>query len=313
MIYQARDFIQTPEGLIFAVVDGQPEADRVLCWLRYATVDGVPRKLRTSAAQAYLAEHAPTYAYTSARLATPLHGVPIARISRHHRPRSRVRELLAAEPRDAIEAKAVRLLRLLGGLGLDLDAVGLTGSLLIEAQNPASDLDLVIYGREAFFQARALIRRAMADGTLDVLDAEDWREAYERRGCALGFEEYLWHERRKFNKGMIDGTKFDITLIGKDFPVESGPVRKLGMMVVRARVLDARYAYDHPAIYQLDHPGITQARAFTQTYAGQAETGETVEISGVLEETTAGSRYLVVGTSREAPGEYIKVLPGTAA
>lgn len=309
MIHLPRDFIETPEGLIFAVVDACTEDGRVLCFLRYVPVGGKPRKVGTDEANAYLAANAPGYLFASRRLDARLHGVPIAAIRRHYRPRERVRELLREPPRDAMEDKAVRLLQLFAAHGLELDRVGLTGSLLIGTQTPASDLDLVIYGREAFFEARRSVHRAIEAGELDELDEAAWREAYERRGCELGFEDYLWHERRKFNKGLYAGTKFDITLIGEDLPTEAGPVQKLGPLVLRAEVADARYAFDYPAVYRLNHPEVTEALCFTQTYAGQAEAGETVEIAGRLEQTESGRRRLVVGSSREAPGEYIKVLP----
>jgi predicted nucleotidyltransferase len=306
--YQPRDFIETPEGLVFAVVDEQTEDNRVLCFLRYVRENGEFRKLDTHVANSYLSARFPAYLFVSKRLDARLHGVPIAAIHRHHQPRLRVRELLLAPARDAIEAKAVRWLRLMSARGLNLARVGLTGSLLIGAQTARSDLDFVIYGREDFFEARRMIRAAIATGELDALDEADWREAYERRGCALGFEDYLWHERRKFNKGLVAGTKFDITLVGENLPLESGPVRKLGSMVVRATVADARHAFDHPALYRLDHPEVREALSFTATYAGQAEAGEAVEIAGILEETESGRRRIVVGSSREAPGEYIRCL-----
>ena len=66
--------------------------------------------------------------------------------------------------------------------------------------------------------------------------------------------------------------------------------------------------FDYPARYRLDHNEIVEALSFTPTYNGQAFTGETVEISGVLEESGDGCRRIIVGSSREAPGEYIKVL-----
>lgn len=307
-VHLPRDFIETPEGFVFAVVDSQPEAGRVLCFLRYARQDGRLWKLDTAAAQAILAAQAPGYLFQSERLQARLHGVPLERIHRHRQPRQRVVELLAASVCDPIEAKAARWLRLLSRHGLDAARVGLTGSLLIGAQTAASDLDFVIYGREAFLQARRLVGRLIEAGELAGLDEAAWRDAYGRRGCALSFEEYLWHERRKFNKGMIDGTKFDITLVGEDAPQDAGPVRKLGRATLRARVTDARYAYDHPAAYRLDHPEVTEALSFTQTYAGQAEAGEMVEIAGIVEETQSGRRRLVVGSSREAPGEFIRVL-----
>jgi hypothetical protein len=36
--------------------------------------------------------------------------------------------------------------------------------------------------------------------------------------------------------------------------------------------------------------------------------GETIEIAGMLEEDEHGNQRIVVGSSREAQGEYIKVI-----
>ena len=44
------------------------------------------------------------------------------------------------------------------------------------------------------------------------------------------------------------------------------------------------------------------------TYTGQAVSGEVVEASGVLELGPADQQRLVIGTSREAQGEYLKVV-----
>jgi predicted nucleotidyltransferase len=305
---QPRDFIETPEGLIFAVVDGCTEDGRVLCFLRYVREEGRLRKLGTDAANAYLYGRYPGFLFVSRRLDATLHGVPAVAIQRHYRPRERVRELLRASARDASEAKAARWLQFMAARGLNPDRVGLTGSLLIGAQNAGSDLDFVIYGRDEFHAARRLLRELIVLGELDGLSEADWREAYERRGAALSFDEYLWHERRKFNKGMIAGTKFDISLIDEDLPPDASPARKLGATVLQATVADASHGFDHPALFRLDHPEVEVALSFTATYVGQAETGETVEIAGMLEETASGRRRVVVGTSREAPGEYIRVL-----
>ncbi len=306
--YQPRDFIETPEGLIFAVVDSLPEEDRVLCFLRYAPIEGRLSKMATGEANAYLEAHAPRYLFSSKRLDARLHAVPRKSISRHHRPRQRVQDLLNSGPHDEIERKAVRLLQKFGAHGLDLSRVGLTGSLLIGAQTPKSDLDLVIYGREMFFEAREIVGRLLETGELQDLDDAAWRDAYDRRGCALSFQEFLRHERRKLNKALIDGTKFDITLVDEPLSKESGAARKLGPIRIRARVADATYAFDYPAVYRLAHPEITEAVSFTHTYAGQARTGETIEMAGLLEESPTGQRRVIVGSSREAQGEYIKVV-----
>jgi predicted nucleotidyltransferase len=52
---------------------------------------------------------------------------------------------------------------------------------------------------------------------------------------------------------------------------------------------------------------VSEIFCYSHTYAGQALPGEIAEAMGVLEETAAGQR-LVVGTTREARGEWIRSL-----
>lgn len=309
MSYLPRDFIETFEGLIFAVVDGVLEDGRVLAFLRYVPESSVHRKVSTEQANALLYAHYPRYLHHSARLDADLHAVPLADIRRHHRPRERVRSLLEHGPSDAIEAKLLRLLEKLIEEGVASEALGITGSLLIGRQTPASDLDVVVYGRVQFFRAKEAVSRLIARDELEDLDAGSWRDAYARRGCALSLEEFLRHERRKGNKGMIEGTKFDLALTDEAAP-EPVRWRKVGRATIRARVLDDSYAFDQPARYPLDHPELREAVSFTHTYVGQARTGELIEACGAVEQAEGGFKRLVVGSSREAPGEYIRVLWG---
>ena len=316
MSFQPRDFIETSDGLIFAVVDSRLEQGRVLGFLRYRRECGRPVKLGTDQANDWLAAHHADLLFDSPRLAARLHGVPVDRIDRHYRPRQRAAALAVMAAPDPIEARAQRCLAILQAGGVPLTTIGITGSLLIRAQRPSSDLDFVIYDRDAFHRAREVVRDAIAAGHLAELAADDWREAYERRGCDLGFDEYLWHERRKLNKGLCDGTKFDITLVVDEPELPSAPVRKLGRLSLTAEVIDASRAFDFPARYRLVHPEIGEVLSFSHTYAGQALAGERVDVSGQLEETEAGERRIIVGSTREAPGEFIKVrrsLPPFAA
>ena len=77
---------------------------------------------------------------------------------------------------------------------------------------------------------------------------------------------------------------------------------------ITAVVTDDRAAFEHPARFRVDHPGIVEVMSFTPTYAGQAQAGETLEASGWIEEDERGLRRLVVGTSREAAGEWIRTV-----
>lgn len=303
-----RDFIETPEKLLFAVVDSQIEAGRVLGYLRYRDIAGAWVKLGSEEAQDWLLQHHPGYLFESQRLAASLHGVLLEQISRHYQPVVRAAELLGQPTSDAIENKARGCLQLFMDGGLPPASVGITGSLLVGAQHARSDLDFVLYERADFHQAQAIIRQAIEQGHFRELTTEDWRDAYARRNCELSFEEYVWHERRKFNKALIAGTKLDITLTTEAPDEADAGVRKMGQVHVETLVTDAAEAFDYPARYRLAHPGIAEAISFTQTYAGQALAGETVDIRGQLEETSAGIRRIVIGSTREAPGEFMRVI-----
>lgn len=307
-----RDFLETAEGLLFAVVEGGLEQGRALCFLRYRREGGAWRKLGTEEANTLLAASYPHYLHYSSARDAHLHGVAMDRVLIHHRPRQRLAGLAAAGGGDAVEAKLCRLLSLLAATGVDLGCMGVTGSLLIGAQRPDSDFDLVVYGREAFFRVRQAVAGLLRSGRLQPLTDALWRESYGRRGCALDYADYLRHEQRKFNKAAFEGVKFDITLTAEEIePAQT--YRKQGAAVVTARVTDASRAFDNPARYALEHPQIGEALSYTHTYVGQARPGETVEIAGQVEQSADGGLRIVVGSSREAPGEYIRVLDGFGA
>jgi predicted nucleotidyltransferase len=290
---------------LFAVVDDTIEDGKVLCFLRY----GPHGKLTTAAANALLRDSYPGYLHHSTRLEADLHAVPLASIACHHQPRQRAGEILLHGALDPIEGKLVHLLTLLVGGGLPTDSLGVTGSLLIRRQTPRSDLDVVVYGRGNFFQALAWVSALVEAGLVDELDGPAWRDAYDRRGCALSYEEYCWHERRKGNKGLIEGTKFDLALIVEKAEEETPVIwHKTGPAIVTARVLDDTRAFDQPARYSIDHAEIGEVLSFTQTYAGQAKTGETIESAGKVEASNDGRKRLVVGSNREALGEFIRVV-----
>ncbi|VVB72412.1 Uncharacterised protein [uncultured archaeon] len=179
--------------------------------------------------------------------------------------------------------------------------------MLLGLHGPTSDIYFVVYG-PWWWKAREVIARAKTQGEIGHLDEATWRNIYSKRRPEIGFEEFMLHEKRKGNRGMIDGTYFDL-LFTRDWSqiraeAKGRPIKK---GTVSARVVEADFAFDSPAIYRLDHPEVREIFCYSHTYAGQALPGEMVEAKGVLEETGEGLR-LVVGTTREARGEWIRSL-----
>lgn len=306
-MFVAKDFIESREGWLFAVVSSLQEADNVLCFLRYVPGQGQWQKLDTNAANRWLALHSPVYLHYSRQLDAHLHAVPVTHISAHYQPRKRLAELLVIPGRDKVERDCQQFCTLLAEQDVDLSEVGVTGSLLPGLQRSASDIDLVFYRRETFHRARKAVRTLLAQGACQDLAGKDWLESFRRRGCALSLSEYVWHEQRKYNKVLFHERKIDLSLVTPN-TIPAGDCRKLGLTKLAARVTDDRRGFDYPAEYSIDHDEIDAVLSFTATYQGQAVSGEYIEVRGQLEQMAGGGKRLIVGSTREAEGEYIKVV-----
>lgn len=307
-MFFAKDFIETAEGLIFALVEQGLEDGKALCFLRYTLTSSGWKKVATEQANTILKQRHPDYLHYSPVLDAHLHAVAVDRIVKHHQPKHRLQQVMRVSRRDAVERDLFQLCELFEQHGLDLTQTGVTGSVLVGVQNQGSDIDLVCYGREIFHQCRAITSKLIEQGRLQSLNDRDWRQSYERRSCDLSLDNYIWHERRKCNKAVINGRKFDLNFIDHCARSEAVNYQKCGAITLQCRVVDDARAFDYPAEFKIDHQQVSSIVSFTATYTGQAVSGEIVEVSGVLEQSEQGLKRIVVGSSREAHGEYIKVI-----
>lgn len=307
-MFLPKDFIETAEGLIFAVVAQGLENEKVRCFLRYVQNEkGQWHKIQTDEANKLLAKKFPDYCFHSLEFDAFLHAVSIDKIATHHKPSQRLAELFTNAPRDEIEKNCLQLCALFEKAGLDLAQFGVTGSLLIRQQKATSDIDLVCYDLATFHQARKVVQNLIKQNLLQNLQLKDWQESYARRDCDLSFEDYVWHEQRKFNKGLCYGRKFDLSLVEK-LPKEKRVFTKLGLVKIQTQVTDDKRAFCYPAEFEISHSTIKKVVCFTATYIGQAVTGELIEVAGQLERDEFGNQRIVIGSNREAHGEYCLVL-----
>ena len=293
-----RDFIEDRQGWIYSV-SAYDNADRVGCVLRYIPDDSGDRenpegircrKVDFEESFRLVGEKEPSYLEDVLR-------IPHGAITRVYKPEERLASCAARDPR---VAELVELFSLPAG------SLGCTGSRLLGLECPSSDIDLVVYGRD-FFRAREILREAVGCGRAADLSPEMWRTVYAKREPEIPFSVFLLHERRKWNRGEIGGTYFDL-LYTRSYDDLAGAAtqrgRRAGKKTLEARVTDATHSYDTPASYLVDHEEVSRVLSFTHTYSGQALEGETVEACGVLEEH-GDELWLVVGTTRTARGEYL--------
>jgi len=352
-----RDFIETEIGF-FAVNTYDHPKGRVFAFLRYLNLDVVGKEvidryhlnredIRELDGKKYikiadtrktyniLRDICPEYLYYDERREILLHAITEDKIIRILKPQERLEEILN-NCQNPFEEKCKTLANIFYQCGLDYKYMGVSGSTLLRLNYENSDIDFVIYGMKNHRTVREILRSIFEDNeeygryreVIKPLSEEHWRKVYKKRikDNTLTYEEFLRHEIRKYNRGVIGGTTFDI-LATRDWDEIEGKwdtiYKKLGPVEIEALVINDDYIFDSPGIYKVEDvkilegrdkhlaPSIKEVVSFTHTYAGQAFKGERIVAKGKLERViTTKGEYLrvVVGTSREAFNEYIKVI-----
>ena len=294
-----RDFLLDLDQWVYAVAAYDNE-ERAGCLLRYVPdpvgdrVDPLGRRYRkVGFEEGYqiLRDRKPEYLDL-------LHRVPYEQISRILKPELESLRVQNEEPR--VKAIADQLALVPG-------TYGCSGSRLCGLAHAGSDIDMVVYGRP-WFTAQLHLQQAVAEGRVEDLDEDLWQRIYAKRNPSIPYPVFRLHEERKGNRGRIGSTYFDLLYarsyddLASTLPSGKGVV--LGKGTAEGVVIDDRLAFDAPAIYPLEGAAVDKVLSFTHTYTGQVRTGEILQAKGVIEQH-GDERWLVVGTTREAKGEYI--------
>ncbi len=337
-----RDFVETPEGLIFCLVGYLHPPGRYAAYLKYTPasagkwargdvayrrelpyyhVEHVRRTLD------WLAAEHPRYLWTDPATGLRFSHVPADAVARYYVPERRLAEIVAA-PGDPLEREARDLAMLLAdAAGVPLEAFGISGSILLGLHNPAfSDIDLLVYGADRARRLRAVIDDLAGEG-LVPLPAERrarWRaETSARFGldadAVAGLEARRWHYR------LFRGRYVSLHATRADAEIrEAHGDRRYtprGRAVAEARVTDAGEALFLPAVYRVTGvrwreggPGpLEEVVSFEGLYCGAAADGERILVTGHLEQERGGGLRLVVGSGFLPDGGSLGVLdPGAA-
>jgi hypothetical protein len=319
---RVRDAIETKDDLFFSVVSYHHPPDRYIAYLRYFPS---PRGKRLRGGRRYQKVKSTDESYALLRSKYPYHifyshitdselqCVLTDKIKAVFYPNHRLMEI-REEPMDILERTALEISDLFGEI--PLNKKGVTGSMLLGVHSHESDIDFVVYGRMNFEKAREIL--AEGGSNARPLTRKEWRAVYDKRilDSCLSFDEFLWHEQRKNHKAVLGNILFDVLFV-RDHSEVKGKYsdlrfKRIGRFKGRFKVLDASMSFDYPGIYKVkgEDMDITEIASYTHTYVGQALEGEEIMVSGVLEEITGVEHYkrIVVGTTREALGEFIRVI-----
>jgi len=330
-----RDFIYTEDDLFFATTSYFHPEDRILSFLRYIPDPEGERskngrrysKVDSKQAYHYLKQNFPQYLYDCHTTGVEMMGVPIDKVKELMHPEKRLREIVNDVPDVELLKKVIKIANIFHEYAnIPYDNMGISGSILpdlYDAEN--SDIDFVVYGLNKHRKALNIFAeiKDKDNGILKSIIEDHWKKLYEKRikDSTLSYDEFRWYEKRKNNRGTINGTLFDI-LATRDWDEIKGSYgdekfEPLGTVKIECQVNDALAAFDNPAIYKIENVDIIEGpdvpieelASFTHTYAGQAVEGEAIVAKGKLERVkNKKMRYrLVVGTTRESIDEYIKL------
>ncbi|MDD6256835.1 MAG: DNA polymerase subunit beta [Methanobrevibacter boviskoreani] len=347
---RTRDFIHTKDDLYFASTNYLHPNNRIISFLRYIPNPNGDRekngkkysKVNSKEAFDYLKENHPDYLYFSEVANVPMMGVPIDKVDKIIRPEDRLKEIREGKDKKVTKETREKLIDLSDFFhyiaGIDYENLGISGSTCPGLQKAeSSDLDFVVYGLENHRKAVNTFKKyhdqevEVGEGeskrkiVLNPIQNEFWERLYHKRikDDSLTKEEFCWYESRKFNRGVIRNTLFDILCTRNLDEVEGkyGDTRyePQGIAEIECTITNSIQAMDNPAVYEITDVKlldgvdveITGLASFTHTYAGEVMEGERAVARGKVEKViTEGKKpwyRILVGSTRESIGEYIKL------
>lgn len=166
MKVRIRDFIETTEGLYFAVNTYAHPKNKFFAFLRYVPYEFVDFKIEdnnireingrkyikmaeSKIAYKFLEEKFSKYLYYDETINVLMHAIPKEDVKRILRPKERLNEIINEENNlNELEEKCRKLALILEDYGVPIKSMGVSGSLLLKLNNKNSDIDFVIYGKD---------------------------------------------------------------------------------------------------------------------------------------------------------------------
>jgi predicted nucleotidyltransferase len=298
------DYVETQEGLLFAVKGVHHPEGLTIAYLRYVpdptgTRERSGRRYRRvydlEETNSFLRDNYPQYINTVEDRGLTLQSIPNGRITRTYKPRERLEELLA-DPRPGPERTISKLVSALTEYGAPLDGLGVSGSVLIGMDAPDSDVDLIGYGFDAGSKVYEALRRLRQEADwVSPYDAETVGDVTRSRWGDTGqdLEGLGAIEARKIQHGLVDGTDYFIRLVREPEEFEEAiSSRPLGRVTLRTTVKESGDSIYTPCTYEIDEcsyrgshewPDPSQLVSFRGKFTEQAGDGDRVEAKGTLE------------------------------
>ncbi len=330
-----RDFVETNEGFLFCLAGYLHPPDRYTAYLKYTPAEAgrwargtvhFRRELEyyhvrnVAKTLEFLRTHHPRYISFDPVRNLSFSFVPRETVTTYYRPEERLQAILAA-PADPLEKDVEALVSLLVGAGgPGPEAFGITGSILLKIHDPSfSDIDLLVYGRDATARVRVALSVLKGRAIQSVASNRLTRWRAETAGrFGLAPEDVAHLEARRWNYFQFRDRYVSIHPTRRDDEIQETygqhRYRSVGVATIEATVADGADSIFLPACYTLadvriregGHWPITELVSYEGLYCQAADRGDRIVASGVIEQVDDGPCRLVVGAAGLPDGGFVK-------
>jgi predicted nucleotidyltransferase len=324
------DYIETIEGLFFAVKGVHHTSSSTVAFLRYMPdLKGERMRNGRRYSRFYDLKHTedilkrdyPHYLNRIEKKSLILQSVPNKYILRIFDPREKLRKIID-KPEGDLHRTIVSLAESLQNKGVSIEAMGVSGSVLIDLAGPDSDVDIIVYGMEE--------GRKAIEGLIELRRETDWITAYDEENVmevvrsrwvdsGLDLKKFCSLEIRKILHGRVDNRDYFFRLLRLPHEVKvEDNSRPLGIVRLRATISDAKGAIFTPCSYGIEDceyldscglPIASELLSYRGKFTEQAEEGDMVKVRGTLEEAVSrGERSFRIVLGRK--GDYLISVKG---
>jgi predicted nucleotidyltransferase len=305
------DLVETKNNVIFDVKGLVHPPDKIIAFPRFIPSPTGTRRSRKelygkiynlAERFKYLNENMPELVFHDPVFDENLCEIPNDLVKRHYQPSQRLRRLRFSNQISELERKALQLASFLREVAhIPWDAIGISGSILVNLYTPTSDIDPVVYGidncRKAYAALEQLLKKR--DSPFKPYSPKELAALFDFRSkdTSMSFEDFTRVESRKAFQGKYEKTDFFVRFVKNNHEIREqyGDVRykNCGYAKISATIEDDSDAMFTPCTYKLGNSvlvegpklgTISEIVSFRGRFCVQAKRGEAVIAQGKVEQ-----------------------------
>jgi len=310
------DYIESKnDNLIFDVKGLLHPNDRKICFIRFypdqegdRVRKGIHYKkiYNLNKRYSFLKENFPKYLFYSKKLDLELQGVRTKDIKRIYSPKDYFKSLTKKENLSTLEKYSKKLCEIFINEGnIPKDAIGITGSPMVDLDKQNSDIDLIIYGTKTSLAFQENLKEILKkSNNYRKYKLEEFRHHFNWRagGSSLSFEDFMRSEKRKLHQGKFFNTDFFIRYIKSPEDWKGSfydyKYKDCGRLKLTAEIIDSTDSIFTPCAYKInpikilssnqlfnkiDEIPLEEINSFRGRFCEHAIKGERVLVEGKLE------------------------------